>query len=499
LAAQATIAIENARLFEDSTRRQAWLTTILDINKRIATNEDMASLLAQIGEEAVRLIGADGTILRLLHGDQLVAMGATPYCPTFADVPETRLGEGIVGRAALENRVYMVPDVQACPEITPYRKQRAAEAGINAMLCVPVRGPQHVMGVLSITSKHPRVFTADETMVLAAYAEQCAIAIEHARLLAAQATIASENAELYERVRQYAGELESQVAARTRELQETNQRLAAASRHKSAFLANMSHELRTPLNSIIGFSEVLLDEALGELTVEEQREFLGNILSSGRHLLTLINDILDLSKVEAGHMELCPEACAVAEVISDVLNTIQPLASRKQITVEEAIDPALPTLVADMGKVKQILYNLLSNAVKFTPEQGRIGVRATREHEEARFVVWDTGIGISPEDQRRIFEEFQQVEATAARQYEGTGLGLTLAQKFVELHGGRIWVESVPDQGSTFTFTLPLVEPAAVPMAEGAEPQERSGPLVSVEDDAQTRELLRFSLAREGF
>jgi CheY-like chemotaxis protein/two-component sensor histidine kinase len=216
--------------------------------------------------------------------------------------------------------------------------------------------------------------------------------------------------------------------------------------------------------------------------------------------LTLINDILDLSKVEAGQTELHAEEFSVAEVIRGVLNTIMPLAAKKQITVEEAIDPALPTLVIDVGKVKQILYNLLSNAVKFTPEQGRIGVRAARRHEEVWFVVWDTGIGITPEDLGRIFEEFQQVETTAARQYEGTGLGLTLAQKFVELHGGRIWMESAPGQGSTFTFTLPLVEPPAVPVAEHSEPQESNPLLVLVvEDDAKTRELLRFSLIKEGF
>src|SRR4029434_7738020 len=185
-AEQAAIAIDNARLLEDSTRWQAWLARILDINKRIAAHEDMASLLAQIAEEAKRLIGADGAILRLLRGDQLVAVGATPFGPTAADALETQLGEGIVGRAALENRVFMVPDVQAHPDMSPFRKQRAAEAGINAMLCVPVRGQHRVLGVLSITSKQLRVFTDDETMVLSAYAEQAAIAIEHARLLAAE-------------------------------------------------------------------------------------------------------------------------------------------------------------------------------------------------------------------------------------------------------------------------------------------------------------------------
>ena len=301
-------------------------------------------------------------------------------------------------------------------------------------------------------------------------------------------------------LQEYAGELEAKVEARTHELQETNRRLEEASRHKSEFLANMSHELRTPLNSIIGFSEILLDEAVGELTAEERREFLGNILNSGRHLLGLINDILDLSKVEAGHMDLRPESFPIAEVLNGVMNTVRSLAVRKDIGVEVAIDPALPLLVADPGKVRQILYNLLSNAVKFTPEGGQIGVRVALAHAEVCFAVWDTGIGIKPEDQARIFEEFQQVETTAARRYEGTGLGLALAKKFVELHGGRIWVDSTPGEGSTFIFTLPAIEPSATPIKERGEPDETERPLVLVvEDDPKTRELLHFSLAREGF
>jgi signal transduction histidine kinase/DNA-binding response OmpR family regulator len=284
------------------------------------------------------------------------------------------------------------------------------------------------------------------------------------------------------------------------ELEETNRRLAAASRHKSQFLANMSHELRTPLNSIIGFSEVLLDESWGELSANERREFLGNILSSGRHLLRLINDILDLSKIEAGRVELKPEVFVVDEVIDGVLNTIRPLAAQKQIGLEVSIAPTLTTLVADTGKVKQILYNLLSNAIKFTPDSGRAGLRASRDHQEACVAVWDTGIGIKREDQERIFEEFQQVETTTARQYEGTGLGLALAKRFVELHGGKIWVDSEPGKGSTFTFTLPLVEQPMAPLEERAAADDAGRPLIlMVEDDPKTQELLRFCLSREGF
>jgi signal transduction histidine kinase len=268
----------------------------------------------------------------------------------------------------------------------------------------------------------------------------------------------------FNRMAQALLEREGDNARLFRELEETNRRLEAASRHKSQFLANMSHELRTPLNSIIGFSEVLLDDAF-EVGPAERREFLGNILSSGRHLLRLINDILDLSKIEAGRMELQLERFPVADVIDGVMNTVRPLAARERITIEVFTDPSLTTLIADAAKAKQILYNLLSNAIKFTPQGGRAGLQATCHHEEIGFAVWDTGIGIKPEDQERIFEEFQQVEMTAARQYEGTGLGLTLAKKFIELHGGRIWVQSEPGKGSTFAFTLPFV---AQPLAHDA-------------------------------
>ncbi len=220
----------------------------------------------------------------------------------------------------------------------------------------------------------------------------------------------------FNRMAQALRERERDNARLFHELEESNRRLEAASRHKSQFLANMSHELRTPLNSIIGFSEILLDESWGELSSEERREFLGNILSSGRHLLRLINDILDLSKIEAGRIELKPEHFSVADMVEGVLATVRPLAAKKQITIDVEIDPVLTALVADAGKVKQILYNLLSNAIKFTADGGRAGLRAMRDAQDARFAVWDTDIGIEPEDQARIFEEFQQVETTTARQ-----------------------------------------------------------------------------------
>jgi signal transduction histidine kinase len=230
--------------------------------------------------------------------------------------------------------------------------------------------------------------------------------------------------------------------------------IEAASRHKSEFLANMSHELRTPLNAIIGFSEVLLERMFGELN-PKQEEYLQDILTSGRHLLSLINDILDLSKVEAGRMELEPSAFDLPLTLEGCLTLVRERASRHGITLELDMDESLGQFVADERKLRQVVLNLLSNAVKFTPEGGRIRLQGGREDDAVQISVSDTGVGIAPEDQEAVFEEFRQVGSDQARKSEGTGLGLALARKFVELHGGRLWVASEVGKGSTFTITIP--------------------------------------------
>jgi signal transduction histidine kinase len=231
--------------------------------------------------------------------------------------------------------------------------------------------------------------------------------------------------------------------------------LEAASRHKSEFLATMSHELRTPLNAVIGFSEVLLERMFGDIN-PKQEEYLHDILISGRHLLSLINDILDLAKIEAGRMELELSDFGLEQTIDNALTLVRERAARRGIALQLAVDERLGELRGDERKIKQVLLNLLSNAVKFTPEGGHIEVRAGRVDGFAEISVSDTGVGIAPEDQAAVFEEFRQVGGDYSKKHEGTGLGLALSRKFVELHGGKIWVTSQVGQGSTFTFTLPV-------------------------------------------
>ncbi len=258
------------------------------------------------------------------------------------------------------------------------------------------------------------------------------------------------------------GELAAQVNRMSTELdglyrqvEVKSRELEAASRHKSEFLANMSHELRTPLNAIIGFSEVLLERMFGEVN-DKQTEYLQDILSSGQHLLSLINDILDLSKVEAGRMELALAPFHLPVALDNAVTLVKERAARHGIALTLDVDPRLGELVGDERKIKQVLLNLLSNAVKFTPEGGRITLTAVLSDGSVEISVSDTGIGIAPEDQQAIFDEFRQVGSDDTGKREGTGLGLTLAKKFVELHGGKIWVKSEVGRGSTFTFTLPL-------------------------------------------
>jgi PAS domain S-box-containing protein len=292
---------------------------------------------------------------------------------------------------------------------------------------------------------------------------------------------------------------------RAGEMEKASEKARQASRLKSEFLANMSHELRTPLNAIIGFAELLYDGKVGPVA-PEQKEFLGDILGSSRHLLQLINDVLDLSKVEAGKMEFHPERVDPATLLTEVRDILRSIAAGKRIAVESQIEPGLGQVVVDPGKLKQVLYNYLSNALKFTPDEGRVTIRILSEDpDHFRLEVEDTGIGIEAPDLKRLFAEFQQLDASAGKRYGGTGLGLALTKRLVEAQGGRVWARSVPGNGSTFYATLPRVAaggPTAprrsVPAPPPASPGVPAPSVLVVEDDPGERDWLLAALSRAG-
>jgi len=330
--------------------------------------------------------------------------------------------EGALGRAAALHEPVQVEDIAIGTYESPIRDLVAA-AGYRALLALPLVREDHVLGGLVVNRKTPGAFPAEVVNVLKTFATQSTLAIQNARLF---------------------GEIEE----KTRELE-------VANRHKSEFLANMSHELRTPLNAVIGFSEVLLDRMFGDINAK-QEEYLNDVLSSGRHLLSLINDILDLSKIEAGRMELELTAFDLPQAIDNALTLVRERAATRAVALKVAVDDRLGEFRGDERKIKQVLLNLLSNAIKFTPAGGRVEVRAEPVDGHVEIFVSDTGVGIAAEDQETVFEEFRQVGSDYAKKHEGTGLGLALARRFVQLHGGAIWVKSALGEGSTFTFSLPV-------------------------------------------
>src|SRR5262249_14767073 len=307
------------------------------------------------------------------------------------------------------------------------------EAGLRASVAVPLKGRGTVLGVLLVQSLAPDQFGDEDQQLLSALADQASIAIE--------------NAKLYEQVKRHAQELEAKVEARTRELQEANRRLEDASRHKSEVLANMSHELRTPLNGIIGFTRLVMRRAQDVLP-PRQHENLEKILISAEHLLRLINDILDLSKIEAGRMEVRLGSVDVAVLVEECLRTVEPMIRSDRLQTRKEIAADLPAVWTDPDKLRQILINLLSNAIKFT-ETRTVTISASAENNKIAIAVADTGIGIPAEALELIFEEFRQVDSSSTRKHGGTGLGLSISRHFARLLGGDITVRSVLGVGST--------------------------------------------------
>jgi signal transduction histidine kinase len=404
------------------------LTALGEVGRAVSSTLDLQTVLGTIVARATQLAGVDAGVIyeydeRLevfaprathqLEDDIVRALEATPV----------RKGEGATGRLAVVREPIQAPDIRAASvQGQGQAREAMVRAGYRALLAVPLLREEQLIGALTVLRKDPGEYAADVIEVLRTFATQSALAIQNARLF--------------------------------RELEYKSRELEAASRHKSEFLANMSHELRTPLNAVIGFSEVLTERMFGDLN-EKQDEYLRDIYASGQHLLSLINDILDLSKIEAGRMELELADFDLPAAIDNALILVRERAGRRDIALRQSIGDGVGARRADERKVKQVLLNLLSNALKFTPEGGRVEVAAAVRDTTVEVSVADTGVGIAPEDQEAVFEEFRQV-GTAAKKIEGTGLGLALSRKFVELHGGRIWVASQLGEGATFTFSLPL-------------------------------------------
>jgi signal transduction histidine kinase len=352
--------------------------------------------------------------------------------------------------------VFSIPLMESVIKAVPQNLARSIQAGLISSI---VLAGVVAIGICAIISYLFSRWLLRPLLAMKRGAEQIASGKYNVRILVrgkdefAQLSTAFNT--MAENLQQSHAILEDLVKARTTALEQANLRLRKADRLKSEFLANMSHELRTPLNSILGFSELLKDPVFGSVT-EKQLLYLNNISSSGKHLLALINDILDLAKVDAGKIELHREPLSVIQLLDEIVSNLRSISEKKQIQVSREIAPEITSIYVDHGRFKQIMINLLSNALKFTPANGQITIIAKSEKEFIHISVIDTGIGISHDNIDRIFNEFEQVDGSRTRKFEGTGLGLALSRRLVELHGGEIWVESELEKGTKFTFSIPI-------------------------------------------
>ncbi len=430
---QAVIAIENVRLFKELQQRTdaltksvGQLTALGEVSQAISSTLDVEKVLQTIVERAVQLTGLDsGAIYEYDEDRQVFHQRGARNVPAelvelFRREP-LRLGEGAVGTAGMTRQPVQVPDIVELSYQSRVRNL-LVEAGWRALLVVPLLSEGRLLGALSVSRNTPGEFAPEVIELLETFATQSAIAIQNARLF--------------------------------REIEEKGRQLEVASQHKSQFLASMSHELRTPLNAILGFNEMILEGMYGDVPAD-MTEPLGDIQTSGKHLLRLINNVLDLAKIEAGRMELALADYAVQDLVESVRATLRPLAEAKGLELLASVPQDLPLAHGDPGRLTQCLMNLAGNSLKFT-NAGRVAVSVEHNGGTLVYRVADTGIGIPPDKIGSLFTEFRQTDATIASEYGGTGLGLSITRKFVEMHGGRIWVESEPGKGSVFIFELPL-------------------------------------------
>ena len=431
---QAVIAIENVRLFKELeartgelTRSVEQLTALGEIGRAVSSTLDVETVLDTIVSRATQIAGADACTIYEFDeaAEQFHLLATHNFDADFVEVlrvAHVRKGEGVMGRAAEVRQPVQVSDITQPAAYQSSLRDALIGAGYRAALAVPLLREDQIIGGLTLLRKTPGEFSPEVVELLKTFATQSALAIQNARLF--------------------------------REIEDKGRQLEVASRHKSQFLANMSHELRTPLNAILGYTELLRDGIYGQIP-EKGRETMERIDRSGRHLLALINDVLDLSKIEAGQLTLSLGDYSLKEIVHTVVTALEPLAAEKKLALRVTLAPDLPVGHGDDRRLSQVLLNLVGNAVKFT-DAGEVRVAAWVS--DAAFVVSvsDTGPGIAPEDQQRIFEEFQQADTSNTRKKGGTGLGLSIARRIIELHGGQLRVESAPGKGSTFSFTVPV-------------------------------------------
>ena len=432
---QAVIAVENVRLFQELRTRTQQLTRSVEelkalgeVSQAVSSTLDLQTVLTTIVTQAVELCGSDaGIIYEFDEATQTFHVRATHrIAPEYLEVLRAtpiRLGEGAVGQAGATRAPVQVEDIRdERQNVAPQVRHIMVRQGYRSLLAIPLLRETRLLGGLVVWQRELGNFPEKVISVLQTFAAQSVLAINNARLF--------------------------------QEIQDKSQQLEITSQHKSQFLANMSHELRTPMNAILGYTELIADNIYGEVP-EKIRETIERIHNSGRHLLHLINDVLDLSKIEAGQLELSLDEYSMKDLVDSVIASAESLGAAKGLTLRTSIPVDLPIGKGDEQRITQVLLNLLGNAIKFT-DQGEISVQVSEADSAFVVSVSDTGVGIAEDQQRNIFEEFHQVDDSITRKKGGTGLGLSITKRIIEMHGGQLRVESKPGEGSTFSFTLPV-------------------------------------------